>query len=363
MYLFYYNHMEDEPRPATKEPPDMPMTPMELESTEPAMDTSDLLDSKRKGPESRTVVLGPENKRARTDYLVMAMVNEVELETEPYLQQVHYLFSRGRRHQVGFQHQLLSSCNMPVASLLDAHMCRTTFLGSSGAVRDQGRPLVEWPGKRHESFLVDLQDGSSFKVDTDTDVINEADVFPIWEQVEEADKKELKQFIDTKSFRCVLMNEISEDTVVIDATWIRKWKRKADGSLVVKSRLCARGCFDPHKEHLTTRSTTATRLSQRIVLSTAARNQMDCESFDISGAFLKGFTCEKVRQLLRARGIVSPVRKVVVVPPPNVWRHLAAADKSFEICGNFSAYGLACDSLCTASTTRHWHGSCAYMSS
>ena len=288
MYLFYYNHMEDEPRPATKEPPDMPMTPMELESTEPAMDTSDLLDSKRKGPESRTVVLGPENKRAHTDYLVMAVVNEVELETGPYLPQVHYLFSRGRRRQVGFQHQILSSCNMPVASLLDAHMCRTSFLGSSGAVRDQGRPLVEWPGKRHESFLVDLQDGSSFKVDTDTDVINEADVFPIWEQVEEADKKELKQFIDTKSFRCVLMNEISEDTVVIDATWIRKWKRKADGSLVVKSRLCARGCFDPFKEHLTTRSTTATRLSQRIVLSTAACNQMDCESFDISGAFLKG---------------------------------------------------------------------------
>ena len=32
-----------------------------------------------------------------------------------------------------------------------------------------------------------------------------------------------------------------------------------------------------------------------------------------------------------------------MIPPPNVWRHLAAADKSFEICGNFGAYGLACD--------------------
>ena len=241
MYLFYYNHMEDEPRPVTKEPPELPMTPMELDSNEPAMDTSDLLDAKRKGPESRTVFIGPENKRARTDYLVMAMVNEVELETEPYLQQAHYLFSQGRRHKIGFQHQLLTACNMPIVSLLDAHMSRAAIPRLSGAKCDLGRPLVEWPGRVYEDFHVDLQDGSSFKVDTDTDVISEADVFPIWDQVEEADKKELKQFIDTKSFRCVAMNEISEDTVVIDATWIRKWKRKADGSLVVKSRLCARG--------------------------------------------------------------------------------------------------------------------------
>ena len=132
--------------------------------------------------------------------------------------------------------------------------------------------------------------------------------------------------------------------MVIDATWVRKWKRKGD-TVEVKSRLCARGCFDPHREHLTTRSTTATRLSQRIVLSTAASNQMDCESFDVSGAFLKGFTFEKVRQILRSKGIVSPIRKVVVIPPANVWRHLAQADamQPSRSVRDFSSYGLACD--------------------
>ena len=44
------------------------------------------------------------------------------------------------------------------------------------------------------------------------------------------------------------------------------------------------------------------------------------ESRDISGAFLKGLTFEEIRDLLRSRGISSPMRKVVLVVP----RHLAA---------------------------------------
>ena len=343
VYLYYYHHMEDEPRPAAKIETESSTAPMELESLEPTMDSTELMDVKRKGPETRTVVLGPESKRLRTDLLVMAAVNETELEAERYLPQLHFMLSAQNRVKVDFQHQLISACNMPVYSLLDSCMMKHHYGNFESRFYDHGRPLVSWPGKKHENFLVDLHDGASFKVDTETDIIGEEDVFPIWEQVEEADKKELRQFIETKSFRCVALNTLSEDTVVIDATWVRKWKRKADGSIVVKSRLCARGCFDPHREHLTTRSTTATRLSQRIVLSTAACNRMNCESFDISGAFLKGFTFEKVRQLLRARGIVSPVRRVVVIPPPNVWRHLAEADRSFEVHGNFGVYGLACD--------------------
>ena len=83
---------------------------------------------------------------------------------------------------------------------------------------------------------------------------------------------------------------------------------------------------------LSTRSTTATRLSQRILVSTSVIHEdNDLESWDISGAFLKGLTFEKVREMLLARGIKTPVRKVAIIAPANVWRHLAKFDQRFRI--------------------------------
>ena len=82
---------------------------------------------------------------------------------------------------------------------------------------------------------------------------------------------------------------------------------------------------------LSTRSTTATRLSQRILVSSASVHDQDLESWDISGAFLKGLSFEKVRELLRARGVRTPIRKVAIVAPANVWRHLATFDPKFRI--------------------------------
>jgi hypothetical protein len=79
------------------------------------------------------------------------------------------------------------------------------------------------------------------------------------------------------------------------------------------------------------RSTTAARLSQRLVLSMCTIYNMITESWDVSGAFVKGFSFDKVRQLLQKKGIQTPNRKVAVIPPANVWRHLAKVDASFAI--------------------------------
>ena len=100
--------------------------------------------------------------------------------------------------------------------------------------------LVTWPGKAASCFFVDLN-SEAFKIDSETGLMQEDDIYPIWGQVEAADLKELSQFIETKSFRKVHVASLTWDTVVVDATWVRKWKRKSDGALVVKSRLCARG--------------------------------------------------------------------------------------------------------------------------
>ncbi|CAE7490455.1 ACBD6 [Symbiodinium pilosum] len=211
----------------------------------------------------------------------------------------------------------------------DEYSWRSSMATTGAATTSQY--LFSWPGKRHETLYASLASGEIYKVDNDTDNIAEDEVYGIWPQVEQADSEEIKQFVDTGSFKKVRVSSISSDTVIIDSVWIRKWKRYPDGSRKVKSRLCARGCFDNQRDTLSTRSTMATRLSQRLLVSTAVNHDHDTESWDVSGAFLKGLTFEKVRELLASRGITSPVRKVVIIAPANVWRHLAKFDASFRV--------------------------------
>ena len=191
--------------------------------------------------------------------------------------------------------------------------------------------LFVWPGKRQETVFADLLYGELYKTDDDVDNIAEDEVYGVWPLVEESDASEIKQFVDTGSFQKMHINSLTEEIVLIDSVWIRKWKRMPDGSRRVKSRLCARGCFDSQKELLSTRSTTATRLSQRMLLSTAANSSWEIESWDVSGAFLKGLSFDKVREILQSKGITTPVRRVAVMAPANVWRHLGNFSPSFRV--------------------------------
>ena len=68
-----------------------------------------------------------------------------------------------------------------------------------------------------------------------------------------------------------------------------------------------------------------------MVLSLAATHNFDIRSWDVSGAFLKGFILAKVKAVLQSKGISSPKRRVVIIPPANVWRHLSEMDASFGI--------------------------------
>ena len=72
---------------------------------------------------------------------------------------------------------------------------------------------------------------------------------------------------------------------------------------------------------------------------------MNClpESWDVSGAFLKGLTFDRIRELLLKQGIKTPIRSVVVIPPYNSWRHLAKVDPSFHLePWEIPRYGLWC---------------------
>ena len=184
-----------------------------------------------------------------------------------------------------------------------------------------------------------------FKVDDETCNIADEDITPeMWPEVDAADLSEVKQFVDERAFKKLHKSQFTSDMVVVDARWVRKRKRYPDKSIKIKSRLCARGFLDQQKGELTTRSTTATRLSQRLLISTAARSRKrTVESIDIAGAFLKGFDFEQIQKTLKKMGVHSPTRTVVILPPLNVLRHLAALSKDFVIPEHqLTEYGLLC---------------------
>lgn len=285
--------------------------------------------TKRESPDSRTVVIAPEKKRSRVDYWTSHSVyyNSSSL---------HYLLDKKR----------LTKMDFPDGWTGVQQWAENKFASDNMEYLNQKNKLNKdiylfHIGSSTDAILhVDLRTSDVWKVDTNTDDIGEEDVYSIWSQVEEADKKELLQFVQEGAFKKRHVDSF-RDEVIIDARWVRKWKIMANGQRQVKSRLCARGCLDRQKDLLTTRSTTATRLSQRLLLSTAATFDLEVESWDIAGAFLKGLNFNQIRKMLLKRGIHSPVRVVIVIPPLNVWRHLALMSKDFDV-RDASCWGLEC---------------------
>ena len=75
----------------------------------------------------------------------------------------------------------------------------------------------------------------------------------------------------------------------------------------------------------------------------AACHNYDIRSWDVSGAFLKGFSFAKVQEVLRRKGVATPNRRVVIIPPPNTWRHLGSFDSSVNIPDDeLGMWGLEC---------------------
>ena len=147
--------------------------------------------------------------------------------------------------------------------------------------------------------------------------------------IREADRKELSQFVHYKVFKKRHLPRLPPGANLVDCTWIRVWKKGK-----VKSRLCARGCFDKQKQLIEKHSSTATRLSQRVIMSqflidgliySTRDDPITLISLDISGAFLQGLEYEELIRISRELGYESKnKREVFIVPPENVWKHFRA---------------------------------------
>ena len=290
--------MEEAPLVPSPHLPELPSPDASAESMDVDPD-----GHKRDGPDSRTVTLGPENKKQRISWTVPP--SEHMQETFMTMVQSRRLVQLEDDHSENVHDSYHASSSLPMASHL--------FYMST-------------PG-----WMADLHLGSIFRVDSETDLIGEDDVYDIWPQCEEGDAKEIGQFVDQDAFKPVRRDELGKDCAIIDAIWVRKWKRVANDK-VVKSRLCARGCHDLWKHLMSSRSTTATRLSQRLILLSAAnvRGKL-LESWDVAGAFLKGLTYKELWRALRELGLQTVERLIAIDPPRNVWRHLKKLGKRFNI--------------------------------
>ena len=176
-----------------------------------------------------------------------------------------------------------------------------------------------------------LTDGECFLADSSTtsDILTQADVeYYFHSHVEAADRAELQSFVNEKVFKLIYADQA--DQRPIDAVWVRRWKL-SNGVWIVKSRLCIRGFLDPQRHLVSTRSTTASRLSQRLVLSISALMGFTIESWDVGVAFLKGFSFKQLEIALRKKGIKTTRRRVYLSPPLNVWRHFRSLDCPYKV--------------------------------
>ena len=183
-----------------------------------------------------------------------------------------------------------------------------------------------------ECWLIDVHSLEIFRVDDDTALLSESEIYKYFDLVNQADLEEIKQFVKFEIFKPQHVSEIKvmKGLNKVDCVWLRKWAVKG---VKVKSRLCARGCFDRQKKYIDKHSSTASRLSQRLACSMAMINhyvdagptgnprQVICVSLDIRGAFLQGLRFDELEKLAKRLGYEHRhERNVYIQPPENIWR-------------------------------------------
>ena len=327
IYFYYYQVEPGEPETMNKKK--VEVKKMEIETAE-NMDV-DKENLKRSGPETRTVVIGQEKKKQR----IMMMQLDIEF--------LKHYYTDNMKKQV-----ILLDYSDSWKNGYDIVINETrNYLIKQYEQKRRNLPILfQMKYKTSHRAEACLRTGCIYKVDQETNNIDEDQISPdIWQEVDAADLAEVRQFVEEKAFRKIHTSAITSDMVVVDARWVRKKKRYPDKSIRIKSRLCARGFLDQQKDLLTTRSTTATRLSQRIIISQAARRrERQLESIDVAGAFLKGFDFKQIQKALKELGIQAPSRTVIILPPLNVFKHLAALSDEFKIpMHQISEYGLLCN--------------------
>ena len=158
-------------------------------------------ERKRDGPETRTVVLSPEKKKQRIEYLR----KEVDfLESYYSIHQRNYLIQLDTTEDWRYGYDLMTSTT------------RNNLVYHYQEMQRKCGHLFVIDYKTSHQARVCLRTAHIYKVDQETDNINDDDITPdIWKQVDEADSLEVKQFVDEKAFKPIHKMQVNSDMVVI----------------------------------------------------------------------------------------------------------------------------------------------------
>ena len=101
--------------------------------------------------------------------------------------------------------------------------------------------------QKEQEYLLDLYTGDAHNVGDDSVMPTDEDLRGYPHLVDEADHREVEALCNHKVFIPRLKRYRLAGANVVDCVWVRKWSIKYKK---VKSRVCARGCFDKQKQLL-----------------------------------------------------------------------------------------------------------------
>ena len=98
-----------------------------------------------------------------------------------------------------------------------------------------------------------------------------------------------------QGFKCFERRKRSEAPCIIDAKWVLKWKM-VKGQRTIRARLCLRGFKESGADDQSNYASTASRFSQRLLVSECAIRSWALASSDVPKAFLQGVSYQELSQ-------------------------------------------------------------------
>ena len=131
--------------------------------------------------------------------------------------------------------------------------------------------------------------------------------------------KELASWVEHDAFHAKSRSQNRTGAQIIPSRWVLTWKWDPVLSCWgIKSRLVVKGVADRQADRVLTRSPTAARTAQRMLVSASVQFDWDLISIDIATAFLQG-------DWLRDQTTVDGQRREVIVDlPDSAWALMPA---------------------------------------
>ena len=141
-------------------------------------------------------------------------------------------------------------------------------------------------------------------IEKNYDALTPDEIKKHYKQVEEAIRKEIASFVEHETFMRALRKECKN---ICTSRWVLRWK-EINGVRAIKARLTIRGIQD--LANVPSYALTATRCTQRLVVSVAAQKSWSLWVADVSTAFLRGMDFDELSKITG-----SEIRDVAFTPP------------------------------------------------